>query len=116
MQKDLQNHSDLLKISFQTEQSITDYISCKTPMNILKDYYQELINLSITQQELAEVNVPTQIILGKQDPVINEQQIEVLKILPQQKTCIFEQAGHFIPITFAAEFNQLLIAFITSNQ
>ncbi len=114
MQEDLRANSDLLKIAFQTDQSISDYISCKTPMNILKDYYQELINLSINHGELAAIDIPTQIILGKQDPVINEQQIERLKIIPHQALTVFEKAGHFIPITFAAEFNQLLVSFITS--
>jgi 3-oxoacyl-(acyl-carrier-protein) synthase/pimeloyl-ACP methyl ester carboxylesterase/aryl carrier-like protein len=114
MQDDLRANNDVLKIAFQTNQSISDYISCKTPMSILKDYYQELMNLSIDPVLLARIDLPTQIILGKQDPVINEQQIEHLKVIPHQALTVFEKAGHFIPITFAAEFNQLLTSFISS--
>ncbi|KTD60813.1 alpha/beta fold hydrolase [Legionella shakespearei] len=114
MQDDLRANNDVLKIAFQTDQSISDYISCKTPMSILKDYYQELMNLSIDPVALARINLPTQIILGKLDPVINEQQIEHLKVIPHQALTVFEKAGHFIPITFAAEFNQLITSFISS--
>jgi 3-oxoacyl-(acyl-carrier-protein) synthase/pimeloyl-ACP methyl ester carboxylesterase len=113
MQNDLKSKSELLKIAFQTDQSISDYISCNTSMTILKDYYQELINLSINQEALCAINIPTQIILGKQDPVINEQQIERLKKIPHQALTVFKHAGHFIPITSAAEFNSLLLSFVT---
>ncbi|MBA4696806.1 MAG: alpha/beta fold hydrolase [Legionella sp.] len=114
MQEDLKTKDDLLKIAFQTEQSISEYISCKTAMTVLKDYYQELMNLSIDTKALIAINTPTQIILGKQDPVINVQQIERLKTIPHQVLTVFEHAGHFIPITSAAEFNSLLLSFVTS--
>ncbi len=114
MQEDLQSHSELLKIAFQTNHSITDYISCKTPMSLLKDYYQELIRLSIPHHDLAQIKVPAQIILGKKDPVINERQIEHLKKIPHQNLTVFENAGHFVPITLTAEFNPLLTSFMRS--
>ncbi|MBL7479522.1 alpha/beta fold hydrolase [Legionella bononiensis] len=114
MQDDLNSRDDLLKIVFQTEQSISEYISCKTAMTVLKDYYQELIHLSIEPQALSAISTPTQIILGKHDPVINAQQVERLKTIPHQALTVFEQAGHFIPITSAAEFNSLVLSFVDS--
>ncbi len=114
MQADLSSNSELLKIAFQTDRSISEYISSNSSMNVLKDYYQELINLSIAEEALNQIKLPTQLILGQRDPVINEEQIERLKKIPHQALTVFEHAGHFIPITAAAEFNSLLLSFIAS--
>lgn len=114
MQQELNLNKDILQIAFQTQLPINEYISCKTPFTILKDYYKELIGLSVSREQLSTIAVSTQMIFGKQDPVINSRQIAHLQAIPHQTSTVIDNAGHFIPIILASRFNQLLISFFES--
>ena len=112
MQSDLEKNETLLKIALQTELPINEFISANKSMKCLSVYYQHLMNFKLEKEVLASMKVPALLIFGETDPVVGWQQINQLKNINHTKCVVMHGAGHFIPISRAHEFNELVINFI----
>lgn len=112
MQKELAEVEHFLKIVFQTESPINEIISAQTPMPVLKDYYQALMALSLSQKQIQSITIPTQLVYGQNDPVICLKEMDFLRHIPEALFEAYHDAGHFIPLTHARTFNQQCMSFI----
>jgi pimeloyl-ACP methyl ester carboxylesterase len=64
-------------------------------------------------KRLAEIRVPTLIVLGAQDvPDINEQWKEYAPQIPGSRTVVIDQADHVVNMRQPQEFNALVISFL----
>ncbi len=112
MQNELTKAELFLKIVFQTEKAMNEVISAQAPMLVLKDYYQSLMSLSLSQKQIQSITVPTQLVYGQTDPVIRIEEMNFLCHIPGALFKIYHDGGHFIPLTHAKEFNQQLMTFV----
>lgn len=112
LQDELAAHSDYLDIVFAEETSMVERIGAGATMNVLKHYYDVLACFNIKAQ-LAGISTRTLVVHGQQDCVISDTDIEQLKQIPYVQVAIFEQSGHFIPLTAARQFNELITEFLS---
>lgn len=74
---------------------------------------QAFMNGRDTRLELANIKVPTTLMIGRQSQYFSvETQLEIARYVPHAKVVIFEQAGHAVmvdqPIEFQREFGRFL--------
>lgn len=115
LQDELATHSDYLDIVFAEGTSMVDRIGAGATMNVLKHYYDVLACFNIKAQ-LAGISTRTLVVHGQQDCVISDTDIEQLKQIPHAQVALFEQGGHFIPLTAARQFNELITEFLGETQ
>lgn len=84
-------------------------------MSALSRYYQMLGQLDFSAQ-LPGIAVRTLIVHGQQDVVIGGADVTLLQRLPNARLEVFADQGHFIPLTAARRFNELMLDFVQARQ
>lgn len=112
---ELQAHADYLDILLEPRQSIVEQVGAGASMSTLSCYYQMLGQLDFTAQ-LPSIAVRTLIVHGQQDVVIAGEDVKLLQQLPNARLEVFTDQGHFIPLTAARRFNDLLLDFVQARQ
>lgn len=85
--------------------------------NVLIKYPRSSTNLFSTLDILPKIAVPTLIIAGKQDVVLDAQQFQTLHAkIPNSEYYEMATAGHIPNITHSQEFNKKVIEFIEKNE
>lgn len=107
----LQNKNYLERLYGETKKNIIDFISANCSIDVLQEYYNELQKYDVTGI-LNQIPSKTQVILGKEDPVIENQEAEKFKQIKVSEHQDIENGGHFIPLTQPFLFNQNLKRFI----
>ena len=66
--------------------------------------------------ELAGVGAPTLLIHGRDDRVVHwEHSLHLVTHIPNSRLVLLNRCGHWAMIEHAAEFNRLVIDFVTNN-
>ncbi|MHC8320612.1 alpha/beta fold hydrolase [Pseudomonas sp. GB2N2] len=108
---ELQAHADYLDILLEPRQSIAEQVGAGASMSTLSYYYQMLGQLDLSAQ-LPSIGVRTLIVHGQQDVAIAGGDVKLLQHLPNARLEVFSDQGHFIPLTAARRFNELLLDFV----
>ncbi|MNQ84202.1 2-hydroxymuconate semialdehyde hydrolase [compost metagenome] len=112
---ELQAHADYLDILLEPRQSIVEQVGAGASMSTLSCYYQMLGQLDFSAL-LPSIAVRTLIVHGQQDVVIAGEDVKLLQQLPNARLEVFADQGHFIPLTAARRFNDLLLDFVQAWQ
>ncbi|PCR96224.1 hypothetical protein CP336_11690 [Pseudomonas fluorescens] len=112
---ELKAHADYLDILLEPRQNIAEQVGAGASMSTLSHYYQMLGALDFSAQ-LPSIDVRTLIVHGQQDVVIDRTDVELLQRLPDARLEVFADQGHFIPLTAARRFNELLFDFVQARQ
>ena len=116
MQSELESYQDALSIAYETNDPIGKHICANSDMDVLKSYYQALLDLNISKNQLRAINVPTQIVYGEKDPVLNNKEELLLAEINNAKLIPHANSGHFIPMTASPRFNQELLSFLQNHE
>lgn len=111
---ELKAHADYLDILLEPRQNIAEQVGAGASMNTLSHYYKMLGTLDFCAQ-LPSIDVRTLIVHGQQDVVIAGTDVELLQQLPKARLEVFADHGHFIPLTAARRFNELLFDFVQAR-
>lgn len=112
LRAELENKSIYLKQIFKnTDNQIVDLISAGCSLDVLKRYYIQLQEFNFTKF-LKNIKIPTLIVYGARDSVIEEQDALELQQIPCSILEAFDMEGHFIPLTAPYKFNVLLEKFL----
>lgn len=114
LQSELSAFKEELEIVFGPSQKAGDQLSGNLKMNTMKFYFDYLTEFDVVHQ-LGNITVPAQYIFGAQDPVIQRGHAKEFRRMKNLKFSIYENQGHFIPLTNADRFNQELIAFLKNS-
>ncbi|XP_015277596.1 PREDICTED: monoacylglycerol lipase ABHD6-like [Gekko japonicus] len=108
------------------------YYSCMAPKQLLKGFFVDWLpdnnffrkcyldifsdeSLYSLQDNMSKIRVPTQVIWGKDDKMLDVSGAEVLaKGIPHAQIHLLEKCGHFQPVDSPLKTSQLLVDFHTS--
>jgi len=78
---------------------------------MLKIYFKALRAYDLTE-DLKNINIPTLIVFGEDDKILNDEVIESYKNIKNSKFTTFKECGHSPPRECIQEFNELLHEFL----
>ncbi|NHI93059.1 MAG: alpha/beta hydrolase [Candidatus Lokiarchaeota archaeon] len=78
---------------------------------MLKKYFEALRAFDLTQQ-LKEIKIPTLVVFGEEDRILNSQVVESYKKIKNCQFITFKECGHSPPREYIKEFNDLLHKFL----
>jgi pimeloyl-ACP methyl ester carboxylesterase len=108
---ELSAHADYLDILFPGEGPIAKRISAGVSMDVLGHYYDLLGGFDLSSK-LESIQTSTLIVHGDNDCVTREQDLALLRRIPNAEVIRFDHDGHFIPLTSPRKFNELVTAFL----
>lgn len=111
---ELQSHADYLDILLEPRRSIVEQVGAGASMSTLGHYYQMLGQVDFSTQ-LFSIDTRTLIVHGQLDMLIADADVKRLQQLPNARLEVFSDQGHFIPLTAARRFNELLVDFVKAR-
>lgn len=111
---ELKAHQDILEIVFDGAEDIITCLSARTPINVLRYYYDALTRFNINSF-LPDITSKVLLVHGQNDCVVDEISFSRLSKIPHAIPLKIDGHGHFIPLTASRLFNTELIRFINAD-
>jgi pimeloyl-ACP methyl ester carboxylesterase len=67
---------------------------------------------NFTREQLAGIRAPTLLIVGDHDMVRPEHAVEMFRTIPGAQLCVIPHAGHGVPATKPALWNETVLSFL----
>ncbi|MBY0273074.1 MAG: alpha/beta fold hydrolase [Alphaproteobacteria bacterium] len=109
---ELENKKHYLKQLFKGKKAqAVDLVGAGCSLEMLRHYYDQLNHFNEVER-LSQIKVPSLITFGEKDSVINNEDIESLRKIPNSFVEKFPAEGHFVPLTTPFKFNTVAERFI----
>lgn len=115
LHNELEANADYLDIVLKPKRSVVEQVSAGATLDVLSQYYRMLGDFDMTA-ELPSISVKMLIVHGHRDAVIDNNDVALLRLIPDARIVEFADNGHFIPLLAARRFNDVALRFLSSER
>lgn len=114
LQQEGKNNGELMDVIFKEGKNFLKVAGAKVTQEAISKYYVAMSKFD-TSNQLIRLSMPTLLVVGKDDNIVNADDLTNFDSIKNLTRKVFPNAGHLLPLTHAKLFNEACLAFLIRN-